>query len=177
MREVTAFDHDLLVAALHERGVCYLAPTPTGDEPSLSDDELILGLASSADGRLRFALAALLLKQPQLAANVSALANSHSAANAILKDELRKQYAAAMYLQRMWRTRLRFALGESALIPEQFTRELDLPPADDMYGERGLHELADRSRFNDWSSYEQVIEMLCDQPCMAQTVSSVGGQA
>ena len=36
-------ERDDLVAALHTRAVCYLAPTPLGDEQPLSDDALILG--------------------------------------------------------------------------------------------------------------------------------------
>jgi hypothetical protein len=160
--------HDELVAGLHARGVCYLAPTPAGDEPPLSDDALILGLAKSRDGRLRFALAALLLRHPRFAGEVARLAEAES--HPKTRDELRKQYAAAMYLQRLWRTRLRLCLGaQGGLIPEKFTAELKLPHADEMFGERGLRELCDRSPFNDWSSYEQVVAMLCDQPCPDST--------
>ena len=50
-----------LVAGLHARGVCYLAPTPHGDELNLNDDELIVGIAQAEDARLRFGLAALFL--------------------------------------------------------------------------------------------------------------------
>lgn len=167
------FPRDHLVAALHARGICYLAPTPHGDEPPLTDDELILGLAASKDGRLRFALAALLLVHPELAERAIRLIEQHGnpvpdrPAPDRAWDEVRKQYVAAMYLQRMWRTRLNMALGERALLPEHFTKELDLPLPDAMYGEQGLRALTERSAFNDWSSYEQVIEMLCEQPCAA----------
>lgn len=173
---------DHLVAALHARGVCYLAPTPSGDEPALTDEQLIVGLAASKDGRARFALAGLLLRHPDLAEAAARLAADAPpdmdapAARESVRAELRKQYAAAMYLQRMWRTRLALCLGvKDALIPERFTRELNLPPADDMFGERGLRELCDRSPFNDWSSYEQVVDLLCDQPC-AQAPALVGAQ-
>jgi hypothetical protein len=83
--------------------------------------------------------------------------------------ELQKQYAAAMYLQRMWRTRLRMHFGETPLIPELFTAEMDLPSADAMFGEMGLRILTDRSPYNDWSSYEQVVDLICDQPCATTT--------
>lgn len=156
---------DHLVAALHARDVCYLAPTPTGDEPELSDEQLMTGLAASKDGRARFALAGLMLRHPELAEAVARLASDPALSDPV-RAELRKQYAAAAYLQRMWRTRLALCLGvKDTLIPERFTRELNLPPADDMFGERGLRELCDRSPFNDWSSYEQVVDLLCDQPC------------
>lgn len=165
LRHLKMLDRDDLVAALHARDVCYLAPTPHGDERVLTDDELILGLAQTKDARLRFALAALLLIHPKLAERVAHLAE-HDAAPA----ELRKHYLAAMYLQRMWRTRLRMAFGETALIPERFTHALNLPAAEVMNGELGLYRLTENSLFNDWSSYEQVIELICEQPCATNDV-------
>lgn len=172
------FPRDHLVAALHARGICYLAPTPHGDEPPLTDDELILGLAASKDGRLRFALAGLLLAHPEMADKAVCLVEQHCnpapdrQPPAWAWDEVRKQYVAAMYLQRMWRTRLNMCMGERPLIPAHFTQELNLPPPDAMHGEQGLRALTERSAFNDWSSYEQVVEMLCEQPCATVTVSS-----
>lgn len=161
-----------LVAALHARGLCYLAPTPIGNEPPLSDDELIIGLAGSRDARLRFALAGLLLLHPHLAERVAAIVadygdalRANGSAEASLIAELKKQYLAAMYLQRMWRTRLAMYLGDKPLIPERYTSELNLPAADVLYGEMGLRALTERSPYNDWSSYEQVVSLLCDQPC------------
>lgn len=158
-------ERDDLVAALHARNVCYLAPTPHGDERILTDDELILGLAQTKDARLRFALAALLLIHPELAERVAHLAEQGAA-----QDELRKHYLAAMYLQRMWRTRLRMAFGETALIPERFTDQLNLPAADTMNGKMGLYHITESSLFNDWSSYNQVIELICEQPCATNNV-------
>lgn len=156
-----------LVAALHARGLCYLAPTPHGDERPLSDDELIAGLAASPDARLRFALAALLLAHPTLAERAAALIQGEApiAISDTARAEMRKQYLAAMYLQRMWRTRLKMHFGETPLIQERFTKEMGLPPADAMFGELGLRALTERSAYNDWSSYEQVVELLCEQPC------------
>ncbi len=156
-----------LVAALHARGLCYLAPTPHGDERPLDDDELIAGLAASPDARLRFALAALLLAHPTLAERAAALVLGQApvALDDATRAEMRKQYLAAMYLQRMWRTRLRMHFGETPLIQERFTREMGLPPADAMFGELGLRALTERSAYNDWSSYEQVVDLLCEQPC------------
>ncbi|MCS7056252.1 MAG: hypothetical protein NZM18_08810 [Thermoflexales bacterium] len=156
-----------LVAALHARGLCYLAPTPRGDERPLDDDELIAGLSASPDARLRFALAALLLAHPTLADRTAALIEGK--ATLVLPEavraEMRKHYLAAMYLQRMWRTRLRMHFGETPLIPERFTEEMGLPPADAMFGELGLRALTERSAYNDWSSYDQIVDLLCEQPC------------
>jgi hypothetical protein len=168
------FPRDHLVAALHARGICYLAPTPQGDEPALSDAELLVGLAASKDGRLRFALAALLLVHPELAGLAAALIETRDA-SAIDKpvpapvwEELRRQYVAAVYLQRLWHTRLAFRFGEQSPIPDRFTESLDLPKADVMHGEMGLRMLTERSLYNDWSSYDQVIEMICEQPCRTE---------
>ncbi len=180
------FPRDFLVAALHWRDICYLAPTPQGHEPHLTDEELIVGLAGSRDGRLRFALAALLLRHPDIAPIAEHLVTSRTIdldgstehqdlpveiPDAVW-DEIRRQYVAALYLQRLWRTRLRMCLGESPLIPERFTKTLGLPSPDEMNGERGLRALTDDRTFNDWSSYEQVVEMLCEQPCRHEVPSS-----
>ncbi|HEY3341221.1 MAG TPA: hypothetical protein VGK81_04345 [Anaerolineae bacterium] len=158
---------DDLVAGLHARGVCYLTPTPHGDEKRLSDDELIAGIAQADDARLRFALAGLFLLRPDLAARAIQL---EPALAGSARDELRKQYAAAMYLQRLWRTHLRLQFGEKPLIPEHFTQEMDLPAPDVMHGEMGLRQLCDRSAYNDWSSYQQVIDLLSTQPCAPDNV-------
>jgi hypothetical protein len=170
------FPREHLVAALHQRGVCYLAPSPYGDEPHFTDDELILGLAASRDGRLRFALAGLMLVDPGIAARAAHMlehrdvrarhgGKSLEGIPETVWADVQQHYLAAMYLQRMWRTRLRLALGETEWISEAFTTENNLPPADDLHGEHGLRVLTDKSVFNDWSSYQQVIDMICDQPC------------
>lgn len=155
---------DDLVAGLHARGVCYLAPTPSGDERPVTDEELLLGLAEAKDARLRFSLAALLLRHPMLSVTVEQLCAEPLQARAL--GELRKQYLAAMYLQRLWRTRLRLAFGDSPLIPERFTAELRLPAPGVMHGELGLRRLTEHSPYNDWSSYEQVVDLLIEQPCV-----------
>jgi hypothetical protein len=163
------FPRDTLVAALHHRGICYLAPSPSGDEPVLSDAEMLVGLAGSRDGRLRFATAGLLLVHPELAQTAEHLVASHDLPGVTVPDaawvELRKQYIAAVYLQRMWRTRLQQTFGPLQDIPERYTTELNLPPAAAMHGEYGLRMLTDNSLFNDWSSYDQVVDMICEQPC------------
>lgn len=165
---------------MHWRDICYLAPTPQGNEPHLTDEELIVGLAGSRDGRLRFALAGLLLRHPQMAETAARLVaarklHTHGTTTRhgkplevpdVVWDEIRRQYVAALYLQRLWRTRLRMAFGDSPLIAERFTRELGLPSPDDLHGEHGLRALTDDSIFNDWSSYEQVVDMICEQPCL-----------
>ncbi|MCL4504448.1 MAG: hypothetical protein M1434_08650 [Chloroflexi bacterium] len=161
------FSRDDLVAGLHARGVCYLTPSPSGDEKALGDSELIAGIAAAEDARLRFALAGLFLVRPDLAAcAVGVDATLRGAA----RDELRKQYVAAMYLQRLWRTHLRLQFGDTPLIPEHFTSELGLPGPEQMHGELGLRMLCERSPYNDWSSYQQVVDLIGSQPCSSGDV-------
>jgi hypothetical protein len=170
------FPRDQLVAALHQRGVCYLAPSPQGDEPHFTDDEVIVGLAASRDGRLRFALAGWMLIDPGIAARAIEILSSKTVrrrhgleAPLEIPDsawaEIQRQYLAAVYLQRMWRTRLRLVHGPTPLIADALSASLGLPAADAMYGEHGLRTMTDGSVYNDWSSYQQVIDMICEQPC------------
>ncbi len=65
-------DRDRLVAALHARGIDYLAPSDAEGEP-LSDEELIASLASGDDPRLRSALTALCLLHPEKVSCVQAV--------------------------------------------------------------------------------------------------------
>jgi hypothetical protein len=168
---LSTITRDDLVAGLHARGVCYLAPTPHGDEKPLSDAQLVAGMAQAEDARLRFALAALLLMHPEVAALVPAV-DVALADRPAARDELRKHTVAAMYLQRLWRTHLRLQFGETPLLPELFNREMGLPAPDIMHGEMGLRMLCDRSAYNDWSSYQQIIDLLGNQPCAGQDVLS-----
>lgn len=167
MTEALSYTRDDLVAGLHARGVCYLTPTPHGDELVLDDDTLITGIAQAEDARLRFALAGLFLVHPDMAVRA---ADIDATLDHAAQSELRKQYVAAMYLQRLWRTHLRLQFGETPLIPARFTAELDLPAPDLMHGEYGLRLLCDRSPYNEWSSYQQVIDLLSAQPCAPDRV-------
>jgi len=152
---------DALVAALRERGVGFFAPgDATPASPPLTDGELIEGLAASADPRLRNALAILLLRQPALGAHVPDVVGS--AAEAVA-DVLRDRYTAAVYLQRMWRTRIGIYLPDAPLLPDLFSAQLGLPLPDERFGLVGLHALSDRSTFNQYASYETMVELLFDQ--------------
>jgi hypothetical protein len=111
----TSFDRDEIVAALHARGVCYLIPTPTGGERPMNDEQLILALASSKDARLRFSLSALLVRNPPLAELAAPLVETMAPK---VSDEIKKQYAAAMYLQRLWASKLKARFGKTARISE-----------------------------------------------------------
>jgi hypothetical protein len=161
----TAFDRDEIVAALHARGVCYLVPTPTGGERPMNDEQLILALASSNDARLRFSLSALLVRNPPLAELAASLVETTTPK---VSDEIKKQYLAALYLQRIWASKLKARFGKTARITERFWESMGLSSPDVNFGEIGLWELSQFSEFNDWATYEDVVELLCECPCVSE---------
>jgi len=156
-------DREALVAALRERGVDYLTPSDAKLNFSVDDASLIMSLAAHPEARLRQALIALFLLQPQLAPLVPRLRNNLDARAAL---ELVAYYMAALYLQAMWRTRLRRYLSSFAELADFFSAELALPQAKHLHGKAGLYALADwhngqsSFRFNHLSAYIGVTNLL-----------------
>ncbi len=157
-------DRERLVAALRERGVDWLAPSDALGEP-LSDEILIGSLASHDDSRLRAALTGLFLLRvrPNLAPyvpSVVALLNENA------RLELMARYMAAVYLQRLWRTRLSLYLGHSENLPDLFSTQLELPRADEGFGKQGLYALAEWHQslspiaYNRLSEYSRQLEFV-----------------
>ena len=158
-------ERDRLVAALRERGVDYLAP---GDAEGAAMDEraLMEALAGHEDPRLRQALIALFLVQPQLAPLVASLRPTLPEPAA---TELVAHYMAAVYLQSMWLTRLGHYQSPVAPLPDYFSQSLGLPHPDDLYGKAGLHALADwhaahtAERGNHLSEYAGVFSLIIER--------------
>jgi hypothetical protein len=156
-------DRETLVAALRERGVDYLIPSDAKLDQTVDDESLIASLATHPEARLRQALIALFLLQPQLAPLVPRLREALDSPAAL---ELVAYYMAAMYLQTMWRTRLSRYLKKFPDLPDYFSDELELPKARELYGKAGLYALAywhtNRStfRFNHLSAYEGVADLI-----------------
>ena len=156
-------DRETLVAALRERGVDYLTPTDAETDQPLDDESLIASLAAHPEARLRQALLALFLLQPQLAPLVPRLREQldFSAAH-----ELTAHYMAAVYLQRMWWIRLERYLPEYSELPDYFSAELGLPARDDEHGKAGLYVLGDwhaaqgPHRLNQLSAYQGVADLV-----------------
>ena len=90
----------------------------------------------------------LFIRHPELAHSVPFLVATLDSALAL---ELQTIYMAAVYLQRLWKTRLGFYLDNDTLLPDLFSQQLGLPPADERFGKTGLYDLADawkaRSRY------------------------------
>lgn len=140
---------ETLVAILREHGIGYLAPSDAvATEPIPSTEALLLALLKQPDSRLQLAMVPLLLRHPELANDVAVLVKQIEPRVAI---ELQTHYMAAVYLQRLWKTRLSFYLDTRMLLPDLFSQQMALPPADERFGKTGLYDLADdwkaRSRF------------------------------
>jgi hypothetical protein len=160
-------EHDQLVAKLRESGVRYLVPTDAraDESKSLNTLDLLTRLAESDDPRLRHSLIGLFILHPEWSDVAQHLA-------ALLKGsaytELIAHYMAAVYLQRMWRTRLGFYL-EVHLLPDLFSDQLGLPSPEIRFGKTGLHALAKwhadqlGTVFNYLSAYEKTIDLLFEQ--------------
>ena len=136
-----SYSRESLVAALRERGVSYLAPRDAvaGEAPATSE-QLLTALLCQNDSRLRLAMIPLLLREPELADCVPALT---ARLDPDLALELQTLYTAAVYLQRNWLSRLRIYLNSMELLPDLFSRQLELPPPEDRFGKTGLYELSE----------------------------------
>ena len=131
------FPRETLVATLRDNGVSYLVPGDADtDEVLKSPLRLLSALLRQPDARLKLAIVPLFLRQPALAENVSTLAAPQSL-------ELQTLYMSAVYLQRNWRSRLSIYLDDMTLLPDLFSRQMNLPPPEERFGKTGLYELAD----------------------------------
>ena len=135
------FPRETLVAALRDNGVSYLVPGDADtDEVLKSPVRLLTALLCQPDARLKMAIVPLFLRQPDLAESVPTLAARLDAPQSL---ELQTLYMAAVYLQRNWRSRLSIYLDDMTLLPDLFSRQMNLPPPEERFGKTGLYELAD----------------------------------
>lgn len=137
-----SYQRETLVAALRERGIAYLAPGDAkSTEAITSDEDLILALVEANDVRLHLALVTLFIRHPQLANCIPTLIKKIPSSQVL---ELQTLYMAAVYLQRLWATRLSFYLDNITLLPDLYSHQLNLPSADERFGKAGLHALAEQ---------------------------------
>lgn len=166
-------EREVLVAELQERGIRFLAPSDAAamskgkpDSEGLADAQLLLALAQHPDPRLRLALIPWFILQPELHITLSDVLRTLSPPARI---ELQALYMAAVYLQRLWWTRLSFYLDDLDELPDLFSRELGLPSPAERHGKVGLHALAEwhagQSDYpvNRLTSYEKVMDLLFEQ--------------
>jgi hypothetical protein len=167
MRDWTSED-DALLRELWRRGVRYLsgARDAPDDGREMPLPELVSRLSVHSHPRLRHALIALFLLHPEYAESIPSLVAD---GNPEQRDTLRVLYMAAVYLQRLWRTRLTRCLGKQPDLPDLFSHQLSLPPAEERHGKTGLYALADlharqaRFPFNYLASYQKVADNLFGQ--------------
>lgn len=161
-------DREALVGRVRELGLRFLAPSDAeaGELTNLPAPELIARLVAHPDARLRLALVPLLILHPDWATQVQSAVEQLTEP---ARTELQAFYTAAVYLQRLWRTRLGFYLGDFPLLPDLYSCALGLPPADERFGKTGLHALAEwhASRspdpYNWLASYTKVMDLLFEQ--------------
>ncbi|MBI3958855.1 MAG: hypothetical protein HY328_08600 [Chloroflexi bacterium] len=152
-----SYDRETLVAELRERGVAYLAPSDAlSVDPPPTDEALLLALLDQPDSRLRMGLVPLLIRHPALAGDVERLA---ARLDPSLRLQLQTYYQAAVYLQRLWRSRLGFYLDTSSLLPDLYSAEMGLPPAHERHGKVGLYELADAWQTRSPYPFDRLAEM------------------
>jgi hypothetical protein len=161
-----AYARDTLVAELRERGITYLAPGDARSTEAISAEDLIIAVLDQSDSRLKLGLITLFIRHPDLAECVPTLVRKVSPSQAL---ELQTLYMAAVYLQRLWLTRLSFYLDDISLLPDLYSRQLNLPPAEERFGKAGLALLAEawtiRSHypFNRLASLNKVMDLFFEQ--------------
>jgi hypothetical protein len=161
------YTRETLVAELRAHGITYLAPSDAVATETIPSAEVLLAaLIRQSDSRLRLALVPLFIRRPALADCVSSLVDRFYPAAAL---ELKTLYMAAVYLQRLWKTRLGFYLDNRTLLPDLFSQEMGLPSADERFGKTGLYDLADswkaRSRypFDRLAALNQLMDLFFEQ--------------
>ena len=161
------YPREALVAALRDHGISYLAPSDGDlDEALSSPVPLLTALLRQTDARLQLAIVPLFLRHPTLAESVPALA---SRLDPSLSLDLQTLYMAAVYLQRHWQSRLGIYLEDMALLPDLFSRQLNLPPPEERFGKTGLYELAEswqaRSKypFARLTALQQTLDLFIEQ--------------
>lgn len=128
---------DILAENLLRRGVAYLSGSAP-DAPALDDVTLAVGLASSANARVRHALVAWMLSQPD--AHPVVLAAS-GLLEAPALEHLHLLYSAAVRLQRVFAVELKPLCSVWVPLPDHFRAAL-LPEASDSDAANALAGLA-----------------------------------
>ncbi len=161
------YQRETLVAKLRENGITYLAPSDAvATEVIPSVEVLILAILEQPDARLKLALIPLFMRQTELAQQVPVLVEQLDPPLAL---ELQTYYMAAVYLHRRWQRRLGLYLTVNQPLPDLYSQQLGLSPADEAFGKMGLYELADAWKtrspypFNRLAALNQTIDLFFEQ--------------
>jgi len=160
---------EALVAELYRLGIRHLARLQVGVAARpMPPEDLLAALASHSQARIQASLILVFLRHPQLSGAL------HAALERLGRQEanaLRLYYQAAVYLQRELEPELRGQPDRWQLLPDWFSKDLGLPPAQEVRPEAGgatnaLAALGEvHRRFSGWgynwaASYRQNIPWL-----------------
>ena len=150
---------ELLVAELYRLGVKHLARLEIVEPPNITPLDLIKGLASSGDARVRASLILLFLRHPSFHQFVVEAVEQLPPNTA---NTLKLFYQAAYYLQIEIESTLKDLLSGWQRLPDLFSQELDLPSTgssvDDLLRLLGEKHRALTGKAYNWSgSYRQDI--------------------
>lgn len=151
-----------IVEGLHAQGVRHLTlPASTRGTPPPPLPDLIDHLLRASDPRLRQVLVPLLLTHPDYGPLVRERIEylpSH------LVDRARRLYVIAAAAQRMWRSRLQWALGPQVLLAPAFEEDLRTPSLDQEYGEAAFVQVAEDEEalygYNALAGYEALVDQV-----------------
>lgn len=155
----------LATTLAYQYDVYYLRTATEAAPLPLEPPDLIAALAQHSDPRLHEAILPLFLRHPEFADYVPDLvARLPSDAS----QRLSHLYTAAVYLQRLWRTKLGMYLGPQPWLPDHFGEsEWGLPSPDEHFGEAGLRVLGEKLRkltgFNWLNTYQTVMSKYLKQ--------------
>lgn len=179
---------DLLISALHARGIDYLIASSQNAAMKrvakrLAPIELIKRLARCELPRVRDASIGLFLLHPELA---DAALDAYKTSEPSDAEQSAVLILATLYLQRLWSVRLALALGQAPHFPEErfahLWQERNLPPPHCQYGKAGLEALQAREQqrrglplnfIGDWQN--QIEHLLRQEESKRNPVTSVTG--
>ena len=131
-----------LANALHMLGINFIMGGSNDSEALHRDPKrMIAALADSKEARLRLSLIPLFLEHPEFSSHVREVVHTLPPRTRLI---LQCYYSAAVWLQRVHRSKLTTFTGEKQTLPEQFSRDLNLQITDDP--ETNLFLLAERHR-------------------------------
>lgn len=137
LADAAAISPSHLLAELNRLGLHFVVGSlPETEQQHLSPGELIAGLVNQSDARLRLALIALFLYQPNIAGAVPEALRSLSAYG---KTQLKLFYSAARLLQFLYAPVLRQYIEDWCDLPDLFSADLGLSQVKDQ--EHQLQEL------------------------------------
>jgi hypothetical protein len=149
MRTLPTISHARLLAEVRTWGIRYLtgaiphATQLAAHQTPLPAAELLRGLAGTDDPRLRDALIALFLLNPELAESFDEAQTRSSPRNA---ERLITLALATVYVQRQWYWLLSLAMGRAPTFAEPafapYWHQRHLPPPDVDFGQAGLTALS-----------------------------------